>query len=78
MLPQNAAACDIICVVCRSTFLKTTKPPQYVFFFLMNGIFLAPSGEEGTKLTRKKNRLLEHAQNKHNKAITDCFPALSA
>ncbi|KAJ6784592.1 hypothetical protein PWT90_05516 [Aphanocladium album] len=47
---QNAAACDIICTVCRSTFLKTTKPPQ----------------------------LLEHAQNKHNKGMADCFPSVAA
>ncbi|KAJ2979591.1 hypothetical protein NQ176_g3151 [Zarea fungicola] len=48
-LKVNQAACDIICTVCRSTFLKTTKPPQ----------------------------LLEHAQNKHNKGMADCFPSVT-
>ena len=43
---QNEAAKDIICQVCRSTFLKTTRGPA----------------------------LTEHAANKHNKTLQDCFP----
>jgi hypothetical protein len=31
--PQNQAAMDIQCQICKSTFLKTTKAPEYVFFF---------------------------------------------
>ncbi|KAG9256024.1 At2g23090 like protein [Emericellopsis atlantica] len=45
-LKVNSQACDIQCVICRSTFLKTSKAPQ----------------------------LTEHAENKHGKALTDCFP----
>lgn len=43
---QNEAAKDIICMTCRSTFLKTTRAPA----------------------------LTEHAANKHNKTLQDCFP----
>ncbi|KAL5366694.1 DUF1909-domain-containing protein [Aspergillus floccosus] len=45
-LKTNEAAMDIQCVVCKSTFLKTTRAPA----------------------------LTEHASNKHNKTLQDCFP----
>ncbi|KAL4983427.1 At2g23090 like protein [Aspergillus falconensis] len=45
-LKTNEAAKDIQCVVCRATFLKTTRGPA----------------------------LTEHAGNKHNKTLQDCFP----
>ena len=31
--PQNQAAMDIQCQICKSTFLKTTKAPEYVLLF---------------------------------------------
>lgn len=30
---QNAKAMDIQCNICKSTFLKTTRAPQYVLTF---------------------------------------------
>ncbi|RAL07907.1 uncharacterized protein BO97DRAFT_408658 [Aspergillus homomorphus CBS 101889] len=48
-LKANEAAKDIICQICRSTFLKTAKAPA----------------------------LTEHAQNKHNKTLQDCFPGFA-
>ncbi|CAH0056653.1 unnamed protein product [Clonostachys solani] len=46
-LKVNQQACDIQCVVCKSTFLKTTKAPA----------------------------LTEHAENKHNKTLSEAFPS---
>ncbi|PKS08233.1 hypothetical protein jhhlp_005175 [Lomentospora prolificans] len=45
-LKSNAAACNIVCNVCKQTFLQTSKAPA----------------------------LTAHAENKHGKTITDCFP----
>lgn len=68
---QNQAAMDIQCQVCKSTFLKTTKAPEYVFAFSFTRIF-----ERGD--ANVHSRLTLHAQNKHSKALGDCFPNVAA
>ena len=64
---QNVQACDIQCVICKSTFLKTSKAPQYV----------PPTkikGQMGWDGTNRDCRLTEHAENKHGKNLQECFP----
>ncbi|KAI6783241.1 uncharacterized protein J7T54_004268 [Emericellopsis cladophorae] len=64
-LKVNSQACDIQCVICRSTFLKTSKAPQYAACLTFRDR-RAPDADPF--------RLTEHAENKHGKALTDCFP----
>ncbi|KAF3023540.1 hypothetical protein E8E14_009558 [Neopestalotiopsis sp. 37M] len=61
-LKVNQAAMDIQCQICKSTFLKTTRAPHQI----ADTYRLSPT------------RLEQHAQNKHSKAIADCFPTYTA
>jgi hypothetical protein len=81
---QNEKACSIQCQVCRQTFLQTTKPPAYVIPSLP---LSCPYHHEHRSpewlllhLTNEylSSSLLEHASNKHNKGLADCFPGISA
>ncbi|KXX80461.1 hypothetical protein MMYC01_202906 [Madurella mycetomatis] len=45
-LKSNTAAMNIVCNVCKQTFLSTSRAPQ----------------------------LTQHAENKHNSTLTQCFP----
>lgn len=85
---------DIQCAVCKSTFLKTTRAPQYVF----HSTRLRHSHIRDTKSPRDidprekeegrgrgeepvltvLSRLTEHASNKHSKTLADCFPGYEA
>lgn len=82
---QNAKAMDIQCTVCKSTFLKTTRAPQYVYTTLRSLRYeVSPASYTYMKerkepvLTMFLSRLTEHASNKHSKTLADCFPGYEA
>ncbi|KAJ6012295.1 hypothetical protein N7499_012737 [Penicillium canescens] len=82
---SNEKACNIQCQVCRQTFLQTTKAPAYVILSLQLLVSLSPRTPLftlafGLNLTNERlpSSLLEHASNKHNKGLADCFPGISA
>ena len=56
---------DIQCVICKATFLRTSREKAYV-----------PSIEyaRDTFADSRMDSLNEHASNKHSKTVADCFP----
>jgi hypothetical protein len=73
---------NIQCQVCRQTFLQTTKAPAYVIphpYPLRILLFLLLYLHIESLLTYIRGySLLEHASNKHNKGLPECFPGISA
>lgn len=68
---------DIQCQICKSTFLKTTRAPQYVASVLPE-TFCSAKTRLLTQRSPRFTRLEVHAQNKHSKTIADCFPGYTA
>ncbi|KAI0405791.1 At2g23090 like protein [Xylaria palmicola] len=83
-LKTNQKAMDIQCAICKSTFLKTTRAPQYVFPYPLPDApgppqYTTPPPRDGRRpvcmsLRLPLFRLTEHAVNKHSKALLECFP----
>ena len=81
---------SIQCQTCKQTFLQTTKAPAYVFSLDLFSLpplsiplylpILSPQPKVQSLLTLDffTSSLLEHASNKHNKGLADCFPGVSA
>ncbi len=73
---QNAAAMNIRCKICFQTFMTTTKEPEYV---ISSHCPARDNPESGALKTSKPgeltiHRLKRHAEDKHTKAVADCFP----
>ena len=66
-LKVNQKAMDIQCIVCKATFLKTTRAPAYVTEFCCDNPIMP-------EMLTVFIRLTEHATNKHSKDLKDCFP----
>lgn len=57
---------NIVCNVCKQTFLSTSRAPQYA------PLVLAAQRIAQADITTP--RLTQHAENKHNSTLPQCFP----
>ena len=67
---------NIRCKICFQTFMTTTKEPEYV---ISPPTSCQGHPESGALKTSKPgeltiHRLKRHAEDKHTKAVADCFP----